>query len=142
MQTITVAIADPDSAGLVACKRMLRDDPDILVVGQTNGAKDIVAEIRSLNPRILLFNLGLCADADCAVLRALRRDCPATRVLLLPDHRVKEIRLLHALAMGARGYLEYDVVERQLVKAVHGLDRGEAWVSRKMLGKIMEIVLR
>lgn len=142
MQTITVAIAGPDSAGLLACRRMLRADPAILVVGQTNGAIDLVTEIRDLNPRILLFSVGLCAAADCGVLRTLRRDCPATRVLLLPDHRVKEIPLLHALAVGACGYLERDVVERQLVQAVHGLDRGEAWVPRRMLGRFLDIVLR
>lgn len=141
MQTITVAIADPDRAGLMACKRMLRHDLDITVVGQATSCKDLVAKVLRLKPRILLFSLGLCTDAKCALLRALCRECPATHVVLLADHSVQEDLLVYALAIGARGYLEHGVVERQLAKAVRGVNRGEAWVPRKMLGKIMEIEL-
>lgn len=141
MQTITVAIADPDRAGLMARKRMLRHDLDITVVGQATSCKDLVAKVLRLKPRILLLSLGLCGDAECSVLRVLCRKCPATRVVLLADHAIQEERLAHALVIGARGHLELGVVERQLAKAVHGVNRGEAWVSRKMLGKIMDIEL-
>jgi DNA-binding NarL/FixJ family response regulator len=139
MKTITVAIADPDREGLMACKRVLWHDLGITVVGEATSCKDLVVKVLRLKPHVLLFSLGLCTDAECSLLRALCRECPATRVVLLAEHSVQEDLLVHALAIGARGYLEHGVVERQLAKAVHGVNRGEAWVPRKMLGKIMEI---
>ena len=142
MQTITVAIADPDRTELVACKRMLRHERDILVVGQAAACKDVVATVLRLKPRILLFSLGLCSDTDFPLLLALRRECPATRVVLLIDDPVQEERLMHALSIGARGYLTHDAVQLYLAKAVHGVDQGETWVPRKMLGRILEQILR
>lgn len=137
MESITVAIADPDRSGMAACKSMLQHDRDITVVRQTTSGKGLVYKMLQLQPRILLLSLGLCTDAECSVLQALRRACPETRVVLLAHHSVQEERLANALAIGARGYLEQDDVRRLLTTAVHCVDRGEAWVSRKMLGKIM-----
>lgn len=142
MHIITVAIADWDRAELVACKRMLRHERDIMVVGQAATCKDVLDTVLRLKPRILLFSLGLCADMDFRLLLALRRECPATRVVLLIDHPVQEERLMHALSIGARGYLTHDAVRPYLAKAVHGVDQGEAWVPRKMLSRILERILR
>lgn len=137
MENITVAIADPDRSGITACKSLLQHDRDITVVKRTASGKGLVAKMFRLKPRILLLSLGLCTDAECSVLHALRRECPETRVVLLAHQSVQDEWLAHALTIGARGYLERDDIRRLLIIVVHCVDRGEAWVSRKMLGKIM-----
>jgi DNA-binding NarL/FixJ family response regulator len=63
-------------------------------------------------------------------------------VVLLADDLIEEDRLMHALNIGARGYLGHDEIQLQLARAVRGVDRGEAWVPRKMLGKMVENALR
>jgi DNA-binding NarL/FixJ family response regulator len=141
MQSITVAIADPDMGTVQACERMLQQDGDITVVGQAANCTELVTKLLALKPRILLFSLDLCSDAECSLLDVLRRDCPSTRVVLLADHPVEEEQLVQALATGARGYLDYETCERHLAKALHCVDRGEAWVPRRMLGKMMETML-
>lgn len=137
MQSITVAIADPDNAGSAACKDMLRHDRGITVLRRTAIGDDLVARMLQLKPRILLFSLRMCTDAECSVLQALRLACPDTLVVLLAHHPLQEDRLVRALAFGARGYLEQADIQRQLAEAVHGVHRGETWVPRKMLGNIM-----
>jgi DNA-binding NarL/FixJ family response regulator len=54
---------------------------------------------------------------------------------------IDEETLLLALAMGARGYLEQATIGRHLAKAVHSINQGEAWVPRRILGKMMERTL-
>ena len=139
MESITVAIADPDCSEIVACRSMLQHDRDITVVRQTSSGKGLVSMMLRIKPRILLLSVALCTDAKCSMLQTLRRECPETRVLLLAHHSVQEAMLANALAIGARGYLEQDDIQRLLANTVHGVDRGEAWVPRKMLGKIMSV---
>jgi DNA-binding NarL/FixJ family response regulator len=141
MQPITVAIEHQDRAVRAACERLLRNEPGIIVVETTH--EDFVAAVATRKIRIVLSSLALmCADEGCPLLVTLRRECPATRVVLLADHSDQEERLVRAIARGARGYLEHDAVERYLADAMHGVDRGESWVPRKILGKIMERGLR
>jgi len=161
MQIITVAIADEDAERRAKFENSLQGEEGIMVLKNATTSEgemtidrrlntrtsisaidNVVARIRRLNPRILLANLKQCTDADCAMLVSLRRECPETLVVLLADESVQqEDRVMQALASGARGYLSPEADSRYLSKAVHVIDRGEAWVPRKMLGKIMDQVL-
>ena len=161
MQPITVAIADEDGGRRAKFEHSLQGEQGIKVLTnvttsegdmatnrrlkpRTNitAIEDMVARIRRLNPRILLANLKQCTDGDCAMLVSLRRECPETLVVLLADESVQqEDQVMQALASGARGYLNIEADSLHLSKAVHVIDRGEVWVPRKMLGKIMDQVL-
>ena len=160
MQPITVAIADADrgrqtrfehslqgeqgirvltnvssSAGDMASNRRLKPRTSISAIENT------VARVRRLSPRVLLANLNQCLDADCAMLVSLRRECPETLVVLLADEPVQEGQVMQALANGARGCLSHEEAPPYLSRVVHVVDRGEAWVPRRMLGKIMDEVM-
>jgi DNA-binding NarL/FixJ family response regulator len=101
----------------------------------------VVARIIELKPRILFVNLNLSVAGDYALLEALQRECPETLVLLLTDKSVQEEQIIHALASGARGCLSQEAEPFYFLKAVQVVDQGEIWVSRRMLGKIMDKVL-
>lgn len=161
MQPITVAITDEDGERRAKFERFLQGEQGIEVLtnaGTSGGdmvverrltprtgmtaTENVVARIRRLNPRVLLANLKQCTDADCAMLVSLRRECPGTMVVLLADEPAQqEDRVMRALAEGARGYLDIEAGPAHISKAVQMIDRGEAWVSRKMLGKMMDQVL-
>lgn len=162
MQIITVAIADEDAGRRAKFENCLQGEEDVMVLKNATSSEgemtidrrlnprknisaidNIVAMMRRLNPRILLANLKQCTDEDCAMLLSLRRECPETLVVLLADESVQqEEQVMQALASGARGFLSPEADSRYLSKAVHVIDRGEAWVPRKMLGKIMDQVLQ
>lgn len=159
MQPITVAIADTDHARQTRVEHSLRGEQGIkILTNVTSSTSDItrerrlksrsnispienfVARVRRLSPRVLLANLEECLEADCAMLVSLRRECPDTVVLLLADEAAREEQIIKALANGARGCLGRGMPLDYFSKAVHVVDRGEAWVPRKMLGKIMDEV--
>lgn len=137
MDRITVAIATHDGSEMAACHNTLRHYVNIALFRQTETGEDLVSKTLRLKPRILLLSVELCADPECSILQTLRRECPDTLVLLLAHHSVLNNQLAIAVAVGARGYLEQVDIERLLANAVHRIDCGEAWVPRKMLGKIM-----
>lgn len=159
MQPITVAIADTDRGRQTKFEHSLQGEEGIRVLTNVvssegdvvnnrrlkprtsiSAIEDAVARVRRLNPRVLLANLNQCMDEDCAMLVSLRRECPETLVVLLSEETVREDQVIQALARGARGCLSRESAPPYLSKVVHVVDRGEAWVPRKMLGKIMDEV--
>lgn len=164
---VTVAIADTDPGRRTKLEQFLQGEHDIRVLtnilsnegdvssdrsdisvrDQTDSDKtpsaidQVVARIIQLKPRILFVNLDLSIEGDCALLEALHRECPETRVLLLTDKSVQEEQIIQALANGARGCLSHETDPFYLLKAVRVVDRGEIWVTRRMLGKIMDRVV-
>jgi len=161
MQPITVAIADDDGGRRARFEHSLQAEqgihvladvvtsPDEMTANRRLGTRtnmsaidNLVARIRRLKPRVLLADMKQCTDADCAMLVSLRRECPETLVVLLADEtEPQEERVMQALAKGARGYLNLEADPLHISKAVHMVDRGEAWVPRQMLGKVMDQVL-
>ncbi len=161
MRPVTVAIADSDCKRRAEYENSLRSElgsalltsvgneasNDALFVDRRRklrsgdrAGENEVFRIGRLKPRVLLINLNLDADEDCAMLVSMRRACPDALVLLLADDSAQEDRILQAMEIGIRGYLNQKTVKSQIMKAIHVVDRGEAWVPRKMLDKIMQRV--
>jgi DNA-binding NarL/FixJ family response regulator len=159
MQMVTVAIADTDPGRRAKVEQVLQEGPDITVLtdilpeggetaaeqeGESYGtvnADNMVERIARLKPRILFFHLDPSTGADFTLLEALHRECPETFIVLLTDKSVKEELIMQALASGARGCLSHEAEPFYFLKAVRVIDRGEIWVTRRMLGKLMDTVL-
>lgn len=160
MQTVTVAIADTDPGRRTKLEQFLQGGQGIQVLTDVMShrdhisagnerephknpvsSEDVIARITQLRPRILFVNLDLSIERECALLEALHRTCPETLVLLLTDKSVQEEQIIRGLANGARGCLSHEADPFYFLKAVRVVDRGEIWVTRGMLGKIMDRVL-
>jgi DNA-binding NarL/FixJ family response regulator len=156
MQPVTVAIADADHDRRLIYEQFLRDVPEVALLA--NGAssgnpvihnrrakprnnitviEEEVARAKRLLPRVLLVHSSLCPDENYSILRLLNRDCPSTYVVLVGDELANEELIIKALESGARGYVSHETVNQNLAKLASAIDRGEAWVSRKILGKIV-----
>lgn len=142
MQAITVAIADDDEIRRARYEHFLQGAPGIRVLTDVTARTGDISKIRELNPRVLLVSLKQCSDADYAMLNSLRRECPEMGVILLTDEASPHDDLIiQALAKGARGYLNLEAGSAHISKAVRVIERGEAWVPRKMLKKVMDQIL-
>jgi DNA-binding NarL/FixJ family response regulator len=159
METVTVAIADKDPGRRTKLEQSLQSGEGITVLTNImppgeeasldgefqdyeNGSmEEVFLKIARLKPRILFINLDQSIIGDFALLDALRRECPETLVVLLTDRSAQEEQIIRALAYGARGCMSHEADPCYFLKAVHVIDRGEIWVTRKMLGKIMDKVL-
>lgn len=162
-QPVTVAVADANRNRRIGCERFLQDKLGIELLEKPHSSddsnndyaftdrrrkprtnltpnEDEVARITRLNPLVLLVNLNLCDDDDYALLLSLRYECPDVLLILMADDSVHESRILHALEIGARGYLKQNTLQIYLSKALQVVSRGEAWVPRKMMGNMIRQV--
>jgi DNA-binding NarL/FixJ family response regulator len=159
MQKVTVAIADTDLARRAKLEQSLQGEQDIKVLtnviseGRGDSTdhpldshadltefEDVIARIGLLKPRILFVNLDQ-STGGFALLQALHREYPETLLVLLTDKSAEEEQIIEALANGARGCLDHEAAPSYFLKAVRMVDRGEVWVTRRMLGKIMDRIL-
>ena len=140
MSPITVVVADSRKASRTACVRLLESEEDIRVVGEARSGLDVLAAAM-LRPRIVLLSLDLAPGHSAALVRVLRRRSRRTKVILLGS-RAPEAALLETLSHGARGYIERSARRVFLLKAVRKVDAGEAWVSRRLAGQIVDRVAR
>jgi two-component system response regulator NreC len=138
---ITVVIADRDRARRAACLRLLELEKGIRVLEQARSSLEVLAAAR-LHPRVLLLDLSLSGGRAAALLPALRRRSPVTKVILIAGRTTSESRILEALCRGARGYLDSRVLRSFLPTAVRVVDAGLAWVPRTMLPRMVDRLAR
>ena len=135
---IRVVIADADPVRHAECERLVREGRRFRLVAQAVRTEDVLPMVVQYRPRVLVLGLDLCDDDGGYPVSALHVRCPQTKVVLLPAHADQEDRVLRALGNGACAYLTLETLRRHLCNALHGVDNGEVWVPRKMLGRILD----
>ncbi|MCH9638271.1 MAG: DNA-binding response regulator [Betaproteobacteria bacterium] len=165
MQKITVAVVEANQEKRVQLEQSLHQDKEISAIevltdeisnkgnverrlkprSDLTFLDDIVARIQRIKPRILLLSTQIqqLSGGFCNLLLTLRNQCPETLVVLLIDEEATEVnQLLDALASGARGFLDSKKVNTpSFSKMIKAVDKGEAWVSRKLHGEMMNKIL-
>lgn len=161
MRPINVSVADVNQQRRAAMEHVLQQDRQnfsvlIDVLSRQSGRvierrlksrknitliEDNLARINRLEPKVLFVNVQLFLDADCMFFVLLRRQCPEILVILLTEETTKENEILQALASGVCGFVSHKSNLVELLKATKAVEHGEAWVPRKLLGKIMRKIL-
>lgn len=104
-----------------------------------------LAELEGLlagrHPEVLVLDLRLPELNRVAGITELLRYSADTRVLAMAAVPEDE-EALAALRAGARGYANLYMDPRLLARAVEALRRGEAWVARGLVQKLIEATLR
>jgi DNA-binding NarL/FixJ family response regulator len=140
MQAISVVVADPEKERRAACLRRLLPEEGIRVVAEAGTPAETLGAAR-LAPRILLIDSSLARGRGLVLLPLFRRRSPNTRIIVLTG-QTSHAALLDAVAHGAHGCLNRRQIRAFLPKAVRKVDQGEPWVSRKMVPRIIDSLMR
>lgn len=123
-------LLDQARAGLAAEKA-------IRIVGEARGGKETVALVSRRRPTLLIVDMALPPAGGLAVVAQVRKGSPKTRVLAIDD-RLNEQRVLKLAKAGAYGYMLGEAIPAYLAKAVRVMAAGEVWLSRKLMGRLVE----
>ena len=140
MPAITVVIADSDTRRRGTCLRLLQGSRGITILAAVGAVRETI-ETTVYQPHILLLDLKMARANEAATLPLLRTKSPRTQIILLTG-QASDAQVLAGISQGARGYLEGRLLRRFLVKAVHAVAAGESWVSRAMVGKLIDQLAR
>jgi DNA-binding NarL/FixJ family response regulator len=95
--------------------------PGFEVVADVGSAEEAIALVPALRPDVIVMDISLPGQTGIEATEVIRRDFPATRVLMLSVHDHPEYAL-ESVRAGASGYLRKDSLPEELrgaVRAVH-----------------------
>ncbi len=93
--------------------------------------------ISSLNPAVVLLDLGLLRSTGITDLSIIRRISRKTRVIALTESP-NDAEGIAGLKAGARGYCEKGIDGALLQKAVACVHAGEIWAERRLIPLLVE----
>jgi len=128
VKKIRVMLAD-DHAILRAGLRMLLDaQPDMAVVAEAADGEEAIRRAGGSRPDVAVVDLTMPGLSGVETLEGLRREAPATRLLVLTMHDDPGYARL-ALAAGASGHVIKDAESAELLAAIRAVHRGRTFVQ-------------
>lgn len=121
---ISVLLVDDHHLVRRGMRRMLEDDPGLVVVGEASDGEEAVRLARSLRPRVVVMDCAMAGMNGLAATRQILRHLPDTAVLMLSMH-AEDTLVRQALEAGARGYVLKSALDLDLGEAIRRVDAGE-----------------
>lgn len=125
---ITIALAEDHHVVRQGFKLVLDAESDFQLVGEAADGLEAVKLVEEKKPGVLLLDLMIPRLHGLEVVRQLRRDHPATKVIILSMH-ADEPYVMEALRNGASGYVLKDCTAADLVQAVRTVAGGRRYLS-------------
>lgn len=133
---VRVLIVDDHAVVRDGLRHILSQDAGVDVVGEAADGLEAVARAAALRPDVVLMDLRMPRLGGVEAIRRLRREVPATRVLVLTTYD-DDTDVLPAVEAGATGYLLKDAGRAELISAVQATARGEAVLAPSAAGRLM-----
>ena len=121
---ITVLLADDHGLVRRGFRRMLDDDPDLIVVGEAADGAEAIALAAALRPQVIVMDCSMPTTTGLEAMRRILAATPNVAILMLSMHSEQTL-VRQALAAGARGYILKSAVDLDLAAAVKRVAAGE-----------------
>ena len=122
--TITVLLADDHPLVRRGFRRILEDDSAVVVVGEASDGEEAVRLAKLVRPQVVLIDYAMPGMNGVAATRAILREAPDTKVVVLSMHS-EDTLVRHALEAGARGYVLKSAIDLDLAAVVRRAAAGE-----------------
>jgi DNA-binding NarL/FixJ family response regulator len=139
--SITVAIADDHPLMRKALSELLGSERDFTVLAQCANGDEALAAVRTYAPDILVLDLRMPKKDGMSVLKEMKQEGRATRVVLLAA-AVDSEDVLEASRLGVRGIVLKEMAPRLLVQCLRKVHAGELWLERHSAASAIETLLR
>ena len=136
---IRILVADDHPVvrdGLVA---ILSTQPDFLIVGQATTGTDVIQQVASLTPDVVLLDLEMPEMNGVQVLRQLRAEYPLAHVLIFTAFDTDEL-IVQAVQAGAQGYLLKGAPRDEIFRAIRVISAGGSLLEPVVASKLIHHV--
>lgn len=117
---IRVLLVDDHALVRLGFRRLLEDDPELIVVGEASDGTEAVELARKLVPDVVVMDYAIPAPNGALATRMIRKSVPSVRVLMLSMHP-EPTYVANSREAGASGYLLKNAFDLELVAAVKGV---------------------
>ena len=134
--SIHILIVDDHAVVRKGLAMVLRLEPDLEVVGEAENGRVGLESAKSLNPDIVLVDLVMPEMDGQEMALALRKSNPNIKIMMLTGTEVDD-RVFDLVAAGIEGYVLKNIEPGELVRAIHAVVHGEAYLHPDVMKKVV-----
>lgn len=134
---VRVLIVDDKRAFAEAVAVLIDIESDLSVVGIVGTGAEAEHAIALHRPEVVLVDVELNGESGIALTGRILAEDPSIHVLIVSGHYDSET-ICAAIRAGAAGFVAKDSAAQDLVKAIRGVVRGEAWIAARHLTGVLE----
>jgi DNA-binding NarL/FixJ family response regulator len=120
--------------GIVA---IVREEPDMIVVGEASNGREAVEAFRKFRPDVTLMDLQLPEMNGIEATIAIRAEHPGARIIVLTTYN-GDVRVRRALMAGAAGYVLKNMIRKELIEAIRAVHAGRKFIPQQIAVELAE----
>jgi DNA-binding NarL/FixJ family response regulator len=120
---------------------MINRSGELAICGEAASAEEAIEKIEGAAPDLAIVDLSLPGMSGMDLVRTLKEDYPALKILVLSMHD-ESIYAERAVRAGARGYIMKRQVAREVEAAIRAVLNGDLYLNPKLSKEILESALR
>jgi DNA-binding NarL/FixJ family response regulator len=131
---IRILIVDDHALFRAGIVNVLAREKDFEVVGEAADGRAAIESANALSPNIVLMDLSLPQPGGIETTQRIRRELPATAVIVMAVDEDEEA-LFASIKAGAAAFLIKDVSPEDLVMVIRRVSKGEFLINDKVFSK-------
>jgi len=133
---ITVSIAEDLPEIRNSIERLIKEQPDMLLLSASANAQEAMPLIIEKQPDVVIMDINMPGMNGIDCIRAIKSDCPATQFMIFTIYENDE-KIFDALAAGASGYLLKKTSPEKIIEAIKELHLGGSPMSTPIARKVI-----
>jgi DNA-binding NarL/FixJ family response regulator len=133
---IRILIVDDHAVVRKGLAMVLRLEPDIEIVGEAENGRVGLDAAQRIVPDIVLADLVMPEMGGQEMALLLRKSNPAIKIMMLTGTEVDD-RVYDLVAAGIEGYVLKNIEPGELVRAIHAVVHGEAYLHPDVMKKVI-----
>jgi DNA-binding NarL/FixJ family response regulator len=116
---------------------VIRNQPDMLLVGEATRGQQAVEQYRKYKPDVTLMDLRLPDMSGIDTMIAIRNEFPEARIIILTTFE-GDVEIQRALEAGARAYLLKSMPPKDLVEVIRQVHAGKKRIPAEVAAHLAE----
>jgi DNA-binding NarL/FixJ family response regulator len=134
---ISISIVEDNDKLRGTLARVLNRADDFRCVSHHPSAEEALKELPKIKPDVVLMDINLPGMNGVECVRQLKPLLPQTQVMMLTVYEDTE-NIFNALAAGANGYMLKRTSSKELIEAIHEVQRGGSPMTMHIARKVVQ----
>ena len=113
------------------------DNPDLKISAIHSNEIQALNHSEKVQPGVILLDYQVRESKTPEYIKLLVKACPVSKIIFIAESLTDD-QVIDCLFAGAQGYLENSQLGVFVNKAIVVVYAGEAWVTRQMVGKLLD----